>query len=225
MQRKQVQEHFAKQADEYEQLMVRLVPHYLAQHDILSDLLPEIDRPCRVLDLGCGNGVLSELVFRKLPQAMVVGFDLTGGMLRAYERKLASQAGKFELRQGDFRTDSIGSGYDLILAGLTLHHLTWAEREDFYHTLYAGLNAGGRLLARDIIIDEDPAVRQEQYTYWREFMKSQGAEPDFWYAKHLEKDHPPTLADHFAWLRKAGFSQVACQWRLYNFAITTASRL
>ncbi len=33
-----------------------------------------------------------------------------------------------------------------------------------------------------------------------------------------------TLSNHFFWLKSAGFTQVACQWRLYNFAITTARK-
>lgn len=222
MKQEEVKEHFAKQADDYEQLMVKLVPHYLEQHAIITKLLPQEDRSYRVLDLGCGNGILSELVFRRLPHAFVVGFDLTENMIQAYERKLAKYAGRFELRLGDFRTDPIGQGYDIVLAGLALHHLTWEEREGFYKTVYTALKPGGLFLARDIIIDEDPAVRQEHYAYWQEFMKAQGEDPELWYAKHREKDHPLTLSDHFAWLRQAGFTKVACHWRLYNFAITTA---
>ena len=224
MKQDQVQEHFAKQADEYEQLMVKLVPQYLEQHQIIYNLLPKEDRNYRVLDLGCGNGVLSELVFQKLPNAYVVGFDVTENMLQAFEKKLANHAGKFELKQGDFQTDPIGSGYDIILAGLTLHHLTWEQRETFYRTLYSAMNQGGLLLARDIIIDEDETVRQEQYSIWKEFMDSQGEDPEFWYGKHIEKDHPMTLSDHFGWLKQAGFTKLACHWRLYNFAITTAEK-
>jgi tRNA (cmo5U34)-methyltransferase len=224
MKQKQVQEHFAKQAYEYEKLMVKLVPQYLEQHQIISTLLPKEDKDYRVLDLGCGNGVLSEIVFQKLPRAFVVGFDLTDKMLHAFDNKLAQHAGKFELKQGDFQTDPIGTGYDIILAGLTLHHLTWAEREKFYQTLHSALNPGGLLVARDIIIDEDETVRQEQYSFWKEFMQSQGEDPEFWYSKHIEKDHPMTLTDNFAWLKKAGFTKVACHWRLYNFAITTAEK-
>ncbi|MFC1524629.1 methyltransferase domain-containing protein, partial [Thermodesulfobacteriota bacterium] len=222
MKQEQVKEHFARQADEYEQLMVKLVPQYREQHQIMSHLLPEEDQNCRILDLGCGNGILSEIVFRKLPNAFVVAFDLTENMLSAYKRKLSNHVGKFELQQGDFRTNSIGSDYDIILAGLTLHHLTRDERKQFYNKLFGALNPEGMFLARDIIIDEDQTVRRQHYTYWKEFMNSQGEDPEFWYAKHIEKDHPITLSDHFSWLRNAGFSQVACHWRLYNFAITSA---
>ncbi|HLG29221.1 MAG TPA: hypothetical protein VI387_03330 [Candidatus Brocadiales bacterium] len=68
MKQEQVKEHFAKQADEYKKLMIRLVPQYLEQHKIIYRLLPNENKHHRVLDLGCGNGILSELVFKKLPR-------------------------------------------------------------------------------------------------------------------------------------------------------------
>jgi len=224
MKQQQVQEHFGRQADEYEELMVRLVPQYLFQHQIIEDLLPDEDRAYRVLDLGCGNGVLSELVFRRLPRAQVVGFDLTEKMLAAYRKKLAGFTDRFTLQAGDFRVDPLGSDYDLILAGLTLHHLTWPEREAFYRRLYAALRSGGRFIARDIIIDEEPEVTGDHYLLWKKFMQSRGEDPEFWYARHVEKDHPMTLTDHFSWLREAGFTKTACHWRLYNFAVTSAEK-
>ncbi len=224
MEQNKVIQHFAKQADDYEKLMTRLVPQYLEQHQIIYTLLPNEDRHYRVLDLGCGNGILSELVFQKLPCSYIVGFDLTENMLKAYGQKLSQYSGSFELKQGDFRTDPIGDRYDIIIVGLTLHHLNWEERERFYKILFSSLNYGGFFIARDIIIDENKDVMEDQYGYWKEFMKSKGEDPDLWYSKHIEKDHPMTLSDHFRWLEQAGFSKIACQWRLYNFAITTAQR-
>ncbi|MDH3921190.1 MAG: methyltransferase domain-containing protein, partial [Desulfobulbaceae bacterium] len=78
--------HFAGQANTYENLMEKLVPQYKKQHEIIYELLPEnSDKQLRILDLGCGNGILSELVLKKLPNAFVVGFDLTPKMLEEYE--------------------------------------------------------------------------------------------------------------------------------------------
>lgn len=224
MKQDQIKDHFAKQADEYEQLMVRIIPQYLEQHKIIQNLIPTEDKNYKVLDLGCGNGVLSELVLHKLPHSHILGFDLTENMLKAFEKNLSKHSGRYELKQGDFLSDPLGNQYDIILAGLTLHHLTLQQRERFYMTLFASLREGGILIARDIIIDEDEDVRQDQYALWKNFMKSQGEDPDYWYSKHMEKDRPITLNDHFIWLRKAGFIKVACHWRLYNFAITTAQK-
>ncbi len=64
---------------------------------------------------------------------------MTEDMLKAFEKNLSKHSGNFELKQGDFRTDSMGKEYDIIVAGLTLHYLTWKEREKFYDTLYSSL--------------------------------------------------------------------------------------
>ena len=56
MKQEQVKDHFSRQADEYEKIMVNIVPHYLEQHQIISELLPEEAKEYRVLDLGCGKG-------------------------------------------------------------------------------------------------------------------------------------------------------------------------
>jgi tRNA (cmo5U34)-methyltransferase len=156
MMTEQIIGHFAGQANTYENLMERLVPQYKKQHEIIYELLPEnLDEQLRILDLGCGNGVLSELVLKKLPNAYVVGFDLTPKMLEAYEENLSAYQGRYELMLGDYRFDSIGSNYDIVLAGLTLQHLTWGERKDFYKLIYTILNQNGSFILNDIIIDKD----------------------------------------------------------------------
>ena len=154
-----VKEHFGKQAAGYEELMVKLIPEYLEQHKIIHDLLPKEEKEYKVLDLGCGNGVLSEIVFKKYPSTYIIGFDLSEEMLKAYENKLSKYSGRFKLVKGDFKTDLIGDSYDIILAGLTLHHLTHEERKEFYKTVYFALNAGGIFISRDIIVDEDDYVK------------------------------------------------------------------
>jgi len=215
--------HFASQANTYENLMERLVPQYKIQHEILYELLPDnSEEQLRVLDLGCGNGVLSEIVLKKLPNAYIVGFDLTPKMLEAYEKNLSSYRGRYELLLGDYRFDPIGSNYDIILAGLTLQHLTWGERIDFYKLIYSTLNRNGLFILNDIIIDKDWDTRKTQYSSWMEYIASNGEDPEFWLDKHLTKDYPVTLEDHFKWLEQAGFSKMDCYWRFHNFAITMA---
>jgi len=225
MQPSNIVEHFGKQVDEYESLMERLVPRYHKQHLIINEILPETNNAdIRVLDLGCGNGTLSELILKRYPQAAVVGLDLTPKMLKAYEKKLADYKDRYDLILGDYRFEPIGNNYDIILAGLTLHHLTWGERRDFYKMIYTVLNPHGSFISSDIIIDEDWATREKQYAVWKEFMESNGEDAEFWYSKHMEKDFPITLSDHFNWLSDAGFKNITCHWRHNNFAITSAEK-
>ena len=102
-----IADHFDRQADEYESLMERLVPRYHKQHSIINELLPENNEAAiRVLDLGCGNGILSEIVLKNYSQANVVGIDLTPKMLQAYKEKLAEFDGRYELTLGDYRFET-----------------------------------------------------------------------------------------------------------------------
>ena len=218
--------HFEKQVHEYDCLMQKLVPRYKKQHEIIYDLLPEsTTKKIRVLDLGCGNGALSKLVLKKLPNAHVIGFDITPKMLEAYIENLSEYRGRYELMQGDYRFDSIGNNYDIVLAGLTLQHLTWGQRKSFYRLINTILKPEGSFISNDIIIDEDWDIRNRQYDNWLKFIKSNGEDPEYWFDKHMKKDYPITLEDHFKWLKEAGFHKLECHWRHNNFAITSAVKV
>ncbi len=226
MEKERVQEHFRKQAADYDRLMGRLIPKNSEQIEFLCELIP-FDRAqsIRVLDLGSGPGVLAEHVLERFPQARVGAFDLTEEMLDACRQRLARFADRLELKQGDYKTDSFGFGYDVILAGLTLHHLEGAARREIFARLYGALKSPGIFLAREIIVDEDPEVTDWHYALWRSFMRANGEDAAFWDAKHREKDHPVSVEKQLAWLRQAGFARTACHWRYWNFAIISGSKV
>jgi tRNA (cmo5U34)-methyltransferase len=153
-----------------------------------------------------------------------VAIDITEDMLLAYKQKLAKYTGKYELQLKDFKSEEIGNKYNIILAGLTLHHLDLNERKLYYKKLYNSLTSNGMILSRDIIIDEDNLVKQEQYQIWKKFMNLKGENAESWYQKHLIKDNPPTLSQIISWHKDAGFKDAGCYWRYCNFAIIMARK-
>ncbi len=129
-----------------------------------------------------------------------------------------------QIHLGDFRTDDLGSDYDVIVASLSLHHLTLEERPRFYQRAYESLHCGGVLIASEVIIDESPVVRERQYELWREHMAGNGEDAMRWYRKHVEKDHPVPISSLLEMLAGASFETAACFWRYLNFAIITARK-
>ena len=222
-----VKEHFRKQVADYVGLMERIIPQYLAQQRFLCELIPfERTKRIHVLDLGSGPGVLSEIVLKLYPHASVLAFDLTKEMLDGCQARLAPAfEGRFKTKQGDFKTESFEKEYDVILAGLTLHHLLDNERRLVFSQLYAALKEGGILLAREVVVDTDLFVTDWHYSLWRSFMRSNGEDDAYWYAKHMEKDHPVPIERQLDWLEGAGFVHTACHWRYWNFAILSGRKI
>lgn len=204
--------------------MTRLIPFYSVQRDVIVALItaPK-DAPLRILDLGCGPGLLAERVFTEFPRAQLTLFDLTPEMIAAARSRLDDDS-RVVYRLGDFRFDDIGLNYDVILASLSLHHLEGRERPQFAKRLRRSLAAGGQLITSEVIIDESLSVRERQYQAWRQFMTSQGEDGGAWYQKHLAKDHPVELSTWLGQLTNAGFASAGCFWRYLNFAVLSAVR-
>ena len=224
MDREEVRQHFRSQVSDYAGLMTRLIPFYDQQRDLIVRLIPfSRSATLRVLDLGCGPGLLSAAILREFSRARLTAFDLTEEMLDSC-RATTGHSNRVTYQLGDFRADDFGSQYDVIVASLSLHHLTRAERPEFFRRAYASLAIGGILIASEVIVDESPVIRERQYRLWQEFMVSQGEDGMFWYEKHLMKDHPMEVSALVSMLSDAGFAATGCFWRYLNFAIIGAHK-
>lgn len=216
----QVAQFFGERAESYEDFIPRVVPYYHECNVLLLDLVPHAtDAPLRVLDLGAGTGVLSALVLERFPNASLVAIDMSDGMLAACASKLASWQSRVELRQGEFPDVKIGSGYDLIVSSLTLHHLSHADKRAGFVKLFEAMAPGGVLLIRDVVAAPTPDLDQRYAALWRHTVQAHGYDDMSWFDEHLETDNPAPVEDQTAWLTDIGFVDVACHWRYLNCAL------
>ena len=224
MKTEHVREHFRVQVSDYPGLMGRLIPFYDAQRDLMLALMQR-DRvaPLRVLDMGCGPGLMAVRILAEFPRAVLTLIDLTPEMIDACRTRV-EDGNRVTYRVGDFRTEDLGTGYDVILASLSLHHLPLSERSGFAKRAFGSLAPGGQLITAKVIVDESPEVRERQYELWRGFMREQGEDGDAWYQKHLAKDHPVQISAWLGMLSEAGFRSAGCFWRYLNFAIFSGWR-
>jgi tRNA (cmo5U34)-methyltransferase len=220
----QVQEHFRVQVPAYSALMQRLIPHYDLQQDVMVALITkDRDQPLRILDLGCGPGVMASRLAEEFPRAQITLFDLTVEMIERCKFRFGGNP-RVSFQVGNFRDEDFGGGYDLVLASLSLHHATLEERPALAQRLYHSLVPDGQLITAEVVVDESPQVRERQYELWRRFMASHGEDGDVWYDKHLAKDHPVQVSEWTRILSGAGFASPGCFWRYLNFAIFSGWR-
>jgi tRNA (cmo5U34)-methyltransferase len=215
-----VRSHFEGDAPTYDDHIIRFVPYYREQNEMMMRLVPFAGTArLRVLDLGAGTGVLAEGILRKYPLADVTVFDLADGMLEAARTRLAKFGRRVEYRKGDFSSDDFGAGYDLILAGLSIHHLADAAKRSLYHRVFHALRHGGLFLNRDIVRGATDRLDAVYLGLWREYIRSMGEDDAACMERFRAEDIPARIEDHLAWLRDAGFRDVGCHWQRINFAI------
>lgn len=146
--------HFDRFAADYEGILDRAVAlsgessSYFAEYKAryLAGVMP-LGFAGRVLDFGCGVGLLSACMRRRWPLARIDGFDVSDGSLARVAPTLAS-AGLFTSDTGRLASD-----YDLVVLGNVLHHIPPAERRATVGDLAGRLAPRGRLA----IVEHNPA--------------------------------------------------------------------
>ncbi len=94
----------------------------------------------RVLDYGCGVGLLSERLKKALPGAQIDGYDVSKESIQRVAENLLSQ--------GVFTTnvDQLGRAYDLIVLSNVLHHVGQEDRPGLILEAGSRLAVGGKLV-------------------------------------------------------------------------------
>jgi demethylspheroidene O-methyltransferase len=127
----------------YTELMSRSQP--LVAHDVL-DAYPLARHAC-VLDVGGGDGTFLSAVAAHAPHVRAVLFDLPPVAARARERFLAAGlAARAEVVGGDFRTDPLPRGADLVTFVRVLHDHDDATVRGLLRAAREALPPGGTVL-------------------------------------------------------------------------------
>ncbi len=93
-----------------------------------------------VLDLGCGDGILSREIANLLPDGRVVGIDSSAGMM-ATAQSLAMDRLTFKLE--DINSLNYDAEFDVIFSNAALHWV--ADHERLLGNCYRALKSGGTL--------------------------------------------------------------------------------
>lgn len=86
----------------------------------VADSLASLPAPARVLDLGCGTGILTRLVAQRYAAAAVCGVDISPAMIRrAREETGPSKRIQWQVADGAAFADS--RGFDLVVSSASFH--------------------------------------------------------------------------------------------------------
>ena len=123
-----------------------------AEYDrhILS--LLDLDRTDRVLDLGCGTGVLTRMIADRLDSksgGVSVGIDAAAKMIFVAGKKRGSENCRFEVMAAEDLAFEDRS-FDAVVSSLFFHHVQLDLKEKALSESFRVLRPGGRLIIADM---------------------------------------------------------------------------
>ena len=108
-----------------------------------------------ILDLGCGNGIIANILSIGTPERKVYGVDLSAGRIEAANR-ISKDNPNLQFVAGDVNTVSF-ERFEIVTLIDLLHHIPYREQDALLHKIYDKLDEGDVLIIKDL----------EKYPYWK----------------------------------------------------------
>lgn len=206
---KTVADHFDAWAKRYDAEIRTEVPRYDEIHATVVEFL-SLRPPHRVLDLGTGTGTTALRILEALPEARVVGLDVSNEMLGRARLRLREHRRRVQLRQSNISAPELDGLFDAIVSVLAVHHLWADEKRHLIGRLWEHLSPGGMLVVADAFRPASDRLRE----LWGEPPREDLNVP--------EHDHPDTTSDHLDWLKAAGFASADVVWKDEGIGVLVA---
>jgi cyclopropane fatty-acyl-phospholipid synthase-like methyltransferase len=210
-----------------------VIPLLDLQEDLVRRLLEASPHQVtRFLDVGAGDGAMSELVLSIYPDAEAVLVDFSEPMLEGVERRLAGGGARWQIVRGDlsqagWREALPAGNYGAAVSALAIHHLSSARKRALFAELFQLLEPGAMFVNMDYTLIEGPlrglwdaqllanAVHAE---HQRRGSRSE-AEVERDLFDDSEDDRPDSVEEQLQWLRDAGFERVELHFKWAEAAI------
>ncbi|WAI01087.1 class I SAM-dependent methyltransferase [Methanogenium organophilum] len=213
-----------KLAAEYDDIATKTIPDMEHFYRAVTDALPE--HSARVLELGCGTGLLTARIRRTHPDTAVTCVDNSEAMLAAARQK--PELCDVTLTQGDIRDPWPDGPYDAIMSTFCLIALESDERRVLLRRAYDVLRPGGVCITGCVVRPPNAEEEQRELARWVTFMQDAGLGPDEIQRQRLSWDDTrariPTAEGFREMIEEAGFTQIQCPYHRGLYAIFVGVR-
>ncbi len=158
--------HEIMEASEYDSLIHTIVPTHSF---LLSSMIDSLPEKCnRILELGCGTGLLTTMLAYAYPNAKIVAIDISKTMVQLAKSRKNLESVQFLIR--DFRKSWPTGSFDAVVAALCLHHVSVEDRQKIVTRAAERLMPEGRFICGDIFRSETSWEEGIMTDYWKKAM-------------------------------------------------------
>jgi tRNA (cmo5U34)-methyltransferase len=189
-------------------------------------------RNINLLDLGCGDGILTEELFKARKDISATLTDGNEGMLKKAEERLKPFKSVHFMKAAfqDILDGVVALGnYDFCVSSMAIHHLDMAEKSTLFRYIALHLNSGGHFVNIDVVCPPSEELEGWYFALWKDWMEhmmNRGNIKDEVpedimrrYKDPSSMNKPDTLENQLKALEKAGFMDVDCYFKNGIFAV------
>lgn len=124
--------------------------------DLMAEKL-DLEKVGKILDLGGGPATFSIVFCERFKDLEATVFDLpeTIKIARRNLSRYPDVSDRIDLVEGDFLTDNLPGGFDLVLVSNIIHMCNEGQNEALMNKVFKSLNSGGRVIVKDHILNDD----------------------------------------------------------------------
>ena len=204
-------------------------------HIILMNLFRyhfEIPKNLDILDLGCGDGILTKRIRDRYPDNNFFLMDGSSDMMKKAKENLLGDNVSF--RQQTFEAYINASPeemkYDFVHSANAIHHLDLKGKEKLFTKIYHDMQHGGLFVNIDPVKPNSARSEKWQFKMWTDWMNETLLKSGFnddigkydripTNYKTANENKPDTLSDQLTLLRRIGFKDVDCFYKYGIFSV------